>query len=161
MNTFEEYLEELARQHPDIKHEHKDRCHFSYLADDTQTKLADSMYYPCIVADSGNFGFSGQPGNILMNTEYTVLFLQHVSDTGSNKEIRKAFADMKRILLDFAAKFSRDKKAVKYNFINRFSLIGGEGQRIYMQDNALYGYALLFTADTAFTDTNCNNVFKD
>lgn len=161
MTTFEDYLEELARQHPDILHEHKDKCHFSYLEDDAQTKLADKMYYPCVVADSGNFAFNGQPGNILLNTEYSVLFLQHVSDTGNNKEIRKAFADMRRILLDFAAKFSRDKRAMKYTFLNRFSLIGGEGQRIYMQNNALYGYALLFSADTSFTDNNCNNVFKD
>ncbi|MGL4852900.1 MAG: hypothetical protein ACRC3Z_09710 [Phocaeicola sp.] len=161
IETFEEYLEELARQHPDVQHQVKNRCHFSYLSDDAQTKLADSMHYPCVVADSGNFGFSGQPGNILLNTEYSVLFLQHVSDTGDNREIRKAFSDMKRILLDFAAKFSRDKRALKYKFLNRFSLIGGEGHRIYMQDNALYGYALLFNADSAFTDANCNNVFND
>ena len=161
IETFEEYLEELARQHPDIKHEVKGKCHFSYLSDDAQNKHAGSMYYPCIVADSGNFAFGGQPGNMLLNTEYSVLFLQRIKDTGNNKEIRQAFADMKRVLLDFAAKFNRDKRAMKYTFLNRFSIFGSEGQRIYMQDNALYGYALFFSADSSFTDQDCNNVFND
>ena len=159
MISFEEYLEDLARRHPSIKHEYKNRCHFSYLAEDGQTKHAGTMYYPCVVADSGDFHFTGQPGNVLLNNSFSVLFLQPVSDTGSNKRIRAAFAEMKQVLLDFAAKFTRDKKAMKHSFLNRFSIIGSEGQRIYMQDNSLFGYALLFNAETAFNDTN--NVFND
>ena len=66
MNTFEEYLEELSRQHPVIRHEEKDKCHFSSLAADSQTKFALKMNYPCVVIDSGDFSFSGGIGNVCL-----------------------------------------------------------------------------------------------
>ena len=161
IETFEQYLEDLATRHPMIKHNDKNRCHYTFLSEDGQNKLASTMHYPCIVADSGDFDFNGQPGNVLLNTEYSVLFLQRVSDTGSNKEITKAYSDMRKVLLDFAAQFVRDKKVQKYKFLNRFTLIGGRGNRIYHSENSLYGYALLFTNDTFFSEHNYNNVFID
>ena len=158
MNTFEEYLEEMSRQHPVIRHEDKGKCHFSSLADNSQTKFALKMNYPCVVVDSGDFSFIG---NVLINTEFSVMFLDHVKDTGNNKEITAVFNNMKRVLLDFARKFSRDKRALKYKFLNRFTLIGSEGHRIYLQDSGLYGYVLFFNADDSFNDANCDNVFND
>jgi hypothetical protein len=161
MNTFEEYLEEMSRQHPVIRHEDKGKCHFSSLADNSQTKFALKMNYPCVVVDSGDFSFTGGTGNVLINTEFSVMFLDHVKDTGNNKEITSVFNNMKRVLLDFARKFSRDKRALKYKFLNRFTLIGSEGHRIYLQDSGLYGYVLFFNADDSFNDANCDNVFND
>ena len=70
--TFEEYIEDLCRQHPAILHEVDDKCHFSCLADDSQTKLARTMKYPCVVVDTGDFTFGGQVANVLMNTEYSI-----------------------------------------------------------------------------------------
>ena len=161
MNTFGEYLEEMSRQHPVIRHEDKGKCHFSSLADNSQTKFALKMNYPCVVVDSGDFSFTGGTGNVLINTEFSVMFLDHVKDTGNNKEITSVFNNMKRVLLDFARKFSRDKRALKYKFLNRFTLIGSEGHRIYLQDSGLYGYVLFFNADDSFNDANCDNVFND
>ncbi|WP_195334101.1 hypothetical protein [Bacteroides salyersiae] len=161
MNTFEEYLEEMSRQHPVIRHEDKGKCHFSSLADNSQTKFALKMNYPCVVVDSGDFSFTGGTGNVLINTEFSVMFLDHVKDTGNNKEITAVFNNMKRVLLDFVRKFSRDKRALKYKFLNRFTLIGSEGHRIYLQDSGLYGYVLFFNADDSFNDANCDNVFND
>lgn len=161
MNTFEDYIEELSRQHPMIKHEEGGKCHFSCLADDSQTRFAQSMRYPCVVVDSGDFSFSGSTGNVLLNTEYSVMFLNHVRDTGNNTEIQNVFRSMKGVLLDFARKFSRDKRAVKYRFLNRFALIGSEGHRVYFKDVGLYGYVLFFNADESFADIDCSNVFKD
>lgn len=161
MNTFEEYLEEMSRQHPVIRHEDKGKCHFSSLADNSQTKFALKMNYPCVVVDSGDFSFTGGTGNVLINTEFSVMFLDHVKDTGNNKEITAVFNNMKRVLLDFVRKFSRDKRALKYKFLNRFTLIGSEGHRIYLQDSGLYGYVLFFNADDSFNDANCDDVFND
>ena len=161
MNTFEEYLEELSRQHPAIKHEEKDKCHFSSLADTSQTKFALKMHYPCVVVDSGDFSFSGGVGNVLINTEFSVMFLDHVKDTGNNKEITAVFNNMKKVLLDFARKFSRDRRNLKYKFLNRFRLIGSEGHRIYLQDSGLYGYVLFFNSDDSFSDMDRDNVFND
>ena len=108
--TFEEYIEELCRQHPHILHEVDDKCHFSCLADDAQTKLARNMHYPCVVVDTGDFAFNGSVGNVLMNTEYSIMFLTHVRDIGNSVEVLVSFAKMKRLSLDFLRKISRDKK---------------------------------------------------
>lgn len=161
MNTFEEYIEELSRKHPSVRHGENDKCHFSCLEDDSQIKFARTMYYPCVVVDSADFSFGGSPGNVLLNSEFMVMFLDHVRDTGNNTEIMSVLTNMKKILLDFARRFSRDKRALKHKFLNRFSLIGGEGHRICMKDSALYGYVLLFSADESFIDTDCNNAFDE
>ena len=161
MNTFEEYLEDLCRKHPVLQHEEKGKCHFSSLADNSQTKFALKMNYPCVVVDSGDFSFSGGVGNVLLNIEFSVMFLDHVKDTGNKKEITALFNTMKGVLLDFARKSSRDKRAVKYKFLNRFTLIGSEGHRIYLQDSGLYGYVLFFNTDDSFNDVDCDNVFID
>lgn len=161
MNTFEEYIEELSRKHPSIRHEENDECHFSCMEDDSQMKFARSMHYPCVVVDSGDFSFGGSTGNVLLNSEFTVMFLDHVRDTGNNTEIMSVLRTMKNTLLDFARRFSRDKRAVKYRFLNRFSLIGSEGHRVCMKDSALYGYVLFFSADESFFDKDCNNVFGE
>ncbi|MBQ8223990.1 MAG: hypothetical protein IJZ86_01305 [Bacteroides sp.] len=161
MSTFEEYIEELSRRHPAIRHEVDDKCHFSSLSDDSQTKFARSMHYPCVVLDSGDFTFNGVAGNVLLNSEYSILFLQHVRDTGSNNEVRKAFEEMKRVLLDFVRKFSRDRRKLKYRFLNRFTLPGSEGHRIYYKDAGLYGYILFLNTDEFFVDVDCDHIFND
>lgn len=161
MNTFEEYIEELSRKHPSIRHKENGKCHFSCLEDDSQIKIARMMCYPCVVVDSGDFLFGGSVGNILINSEFTVMFLDHVRDTGNNTEIISVFNNMKKVLLDFARRFSRDKRTLKHKFLNRFSLIGSEGHRIYMKDSALYGYVLMFNVDESFFDTDCDNTFDE
>lgn len=161
MNTFEEYIEELSRRHPAIRHEQEGKCHFSCLADDSQTRFAQSMRYPCVVVDSGDFTFAGMPGNILVDTEYSVMFLDHVRDTGNNAEVRSAFSRMKRVLLDFARKFSRDRRAMKYRFLNRFTLLGSEGHRVFLKDAGLYGWVLFFNNDESFSDKDCEQIFND
>lgn len=161
MTDFEEYIEDLCRRHPMIKHEVDGKCHYSCLADDSQTKFARAMRYPCVVVDSGDFSFGGETGNVLLNTEFSVMFLQHVSDTGNNKEVIMAFRTMKQVLLDFARKFSRDKRSMKHRFLNRFTLLGSEGHRIYMKDVSLYGYVLFFNTDESFADIDCTNSFPD
>lgn len=160
MTTFEEYIEELCRKHPAIRHEHDGKCHYTCLADESQTRFAHTMRYPCVVVDSGDFGFEEQqPGNVLMNTAYTVMFLDHVRDTGNSSEVQGAFRRMRSILVDFARKFSRDKRAMCHKFLNRFTLDASEGMRVEMKDAGLYGYALFLNNNEAFTDADCNHIF--
>ena len=161
--TFEEYIEELCRQHPHILHEVDDKCHFSCLADDAQTKLARNMHYPCVVVYKGDFAFNGSVGNVLMNTEYSIMFLTHVRDTGNSVEVLVSFAKMKRLSLDFLRKISRDKKKKPElrQMLGRFSVIGSEGHRIYFKDSGLYGYVLFLNTDESFNDADCEQVFKD
>ena len=160
--TFEEYIEDLCRQHPAIQHEVNDMCHFSCLADDSQTKLARTMKYPCVVVDTGDFAFGGQVANVLMNTEYSIMFLNHVRDTGHELEVLSAFRQMKKVSLDFLKKFMRDKKKPELRqILGRFSVIGSEGHRVYFKDSGLYGYVLFLNADESFNEADCEHVFKD
>lgn len=160
--TFEEYIEDLCRQHPAIQHEVADKCHFSCLADDSQTKLARRMNYPCVVVDTGDFAFGGQVGNVLMNTEYSIMFLTHVRDTGNEVEVLFSFRNMKQVALDFLKKFVRDKKKPEFRqILARFSVVGSEGHRVYFKDSGLYGYAIFLNADESFNEADCEHVFKD
>ncbi len=161
MKTFEEYIEQLARLHPLIRHEIDGYCHYSCLADDAQTRFAQRMRYPCVVVDTGDFTFGGGTGNLMVSTDYTILFLDHVRDTGNDKELLKVFSETRSILLDFAKKFSTDKRARKYPFLNRFDLIGSEGHRVYLKDAGLYGYALFLNNSESFIDKDCNNVWEE
>ncbi|MEG1860994.1 MAG: hypothetical protein RR206_04815 [Bacteroidaceae bacterium] len=161
MNTFAQYIEHLATLHPDIRHGEGGKCRFSDFIDTGRSRMASTMHYPCVVVDSGDFAIGGSPGNILLNEEYSVLFLTHVRDTGSNLEITTAFANTRRLLTDFVSKFSRDKRLGRHPFLNRFSLIGIEAHRISMQDSGLYGWALFFSAEVSYHDGNCNATFDD
>lgn len=159
MNTFEDYIEDLCRQHPLIRHEADGKCHFSLLTDDSQTRFAQTMRYPCVVLDVGDFNFSGQPGHVQIDTEFSILFLEHVRDTGNSQDVQQAFSTTRSILLDFARKFSRDKRALKHQFLARFELIGSEGHRLYFKDAGLYGYALFFNNNESFSDADCDHIF--
>lgn len=160
MTPFEQYIEQLATLHPAIGHSDEE-CHFSFTADDSQSRMASRMHYPCVVVDTGDFAFGGQPGNVFLSDEVTLFFLQHVRDTGDIQEVRQAFADMRGVLLDFVRRFSRDKRALRHKFLARFTVEGAEGHRVYMQDAGLYGWALLFSSDASFTDLDCNHIFPD
>ena len=160
--TFEEYIEELSRQHPAIKHEENGECHFSALADDTQSRLARTMKFPCVTVDTGDFDFSGQIGNVSISTASSIMFLNHVRDTGSSKEVLAAFKSMKSICLDFIKKMCRDKKKPEFRqVLARFTLIGSEGHRVYFKDAGLYGYVLFINTDEPFSDADCEHVFND
>lgn len=156
--TFEDYIEDLCRRHPAIRHEACGYCHFSCLADDSQTKFARSMHYPCVVLDTEDFTISGQTGNELITTDSSIMFLQHVRDTGKSQEVRAAFSSMREVALDFLKKMSRDKRNGS-RVLARFSPIGTEGHRVYFKDSGLYGYIIFLNNDERFTDLDCDNVF--
>lgn len=159
--NFEEYIEDLCKRHPWIKHS-EDECHYSCLADDSQTKLARNMQYPAVVLDTGDFSFTGQVGNELMNTEYSIMFLDHVRDTGHATEVLRTFRRMKSIALSFIRKISRDKKkSESRRLLARFSVLGSEGRRIYLKDSGLYGYILFLNIDESFSYLDCEHVFED
>lgn len=160
--TFEEYIEDLSRQHPAIQHEVNEECHFSALADDAQSRLARTMKYPCVMVDTGDFDFSGQIGNVSVNTASSIMFLNHVRDTGSSKEVLAAFKNMQAICMDFVKKICRDKKKPELRqVLARFSLIGSEGHRVYFKDSGLYGYVLFINTSEPFLDTDCEHIFND
>ena len=159
--TFEQYIEQLAEQHPEVRHVPDFEVHFSCLQEDATTKLARKVRYPFIVVDGGDFDFSGQPGNILQRDSYTLMFLDHVRDSGNTAEIQQVFAKTKTIMMDFIKKMNRDKKRLRYPFLNRFELNGIEGTRVSSQESNLYGWIIQLISTVSFNDTDCNNAFED
>ena len=120
------------------------------------------MKYPCVTVDTGDFDFSGQVGNVSMSTASSIMFLNHVRDTGSSKEVLAAFKNMKSICLDFVKKMCRDKKKPEFRkVLARFTLVGSEGRRVYFKDAGLYGYVLFINTDEPFSDADCEHVFND
>ena len=59
MKTIEEYIEQICREHRDIRHEEGGQCHFSCTSDDDLTKMARTMRYPCVRLDVGEVYFTG------------------------------------------------------------------------------------------------------
>ena len=161
MNTFAEYLEELCRQHPAIRHKGDDDCHFASSTDDSASRFASRMHYPCVIHDSGDFAFHASGGTTAVTYENLILFLDHVSDTGNNREIHDVLTRTRKLSMQFMKKFARDKKKLRYAFLNRFSAGGSEGHRVTFKDAGLWGWALFVATDEPFTDLDCDNVFTD
>jgi hypothetical protein len=161
---FGDYIESLATLHSAVRHS-KERCHFSRLIDDSQSKMASTMHYPCVVVDSGDFAIAGTTGNEMVQYEYTLLFLEHVADTRSEKLVVAAFDLTRPIMLDFAARMVRDRQRMmldkSYAFLRRIDLIGSEGHRIYLKDAGLYGWALFLRRSDVLVTKDCNKVFTD
>lgn len=161
MNTFAEYVEELCRKHPAIRHKGDEECHFASSTDDSASKFASLMHYPCVIHDSGDFIFHSAGGTTVVTFENAIMFLDHVSDSGDNREVQEVLVRTYRILMDFMKKFLRDKKKIQYSFLNRFSAHESEGHRVSFKDAGLWGWALFIATDESLNDLDCDNVFTD
>lgn len=163
--TFEEYIERLAIRHKLVRHRPEDEnggngeCHFSALVEEGQNSYAHRMHYPCVVVDGGDFDVTGDSAQPLVSDDYSLLFLIHVTDPGNRNEVLQAFALTRTILMDFLKKMLRDKQTQSYPFLNRFTVVGCAGHRVFFQDASLYGWVLHLNFDTAFNAIDCNNAF--
>ena len=157
--SFVEYIEQLAMEHKSIGHSRKE-CHFSDMAEETQNAISHmKMNYPCVVVDVGDVEFSGSSSQPYENDMYSLLFLDHVKDTGDPNEIREVFHRMKTIAKDFLKRFDRDRKSEKV--MSRFDITSVKMGRVYLEDAALYGYAVLLTDTSLFVNLDCNNVWEE
>lgn len=154
---FTEYLESLAEEHTLIHHS-KDECHFSDMTTDYPAKLVRKMNYPLVAVDTEGFSISGGSGQYLIGDQFNIYFLTHVRDTGSYSEIRKAFDLTRQIMIDFIARFSRDKKKM-VKAVARIDLAQAEGFPVFFKDMALYGWSLSVLCPQPLNDKLCTNNF--
>lgn len=153
--TISEYMEMLASQHRLVRHG-EDEVHFSCLAEDAQNMYAHAMSYPCIVVDEGDFEIAGSEGQPVIDDAVTFLVLTHVVDTADSSEVIDAFKLTRQITKDILKRMIRDRKAgVKP--LKRFRIVGCSGQRIYLQDAGLYGYAVILSSGEVMTELDCDN----
>lgn len=159
IQIFRKFIELLAKQHQLIKHSKK-QCHFSCTVDGAQNKYAATMHYPCVVLDIGDIEIRGTASQSFVETEYYIFFLDHVKDTGSEKEIVEKLDNMRQVALDFLAKMVRCKKDfTQYPWLSRIDVVGTQLQQIVMESPALYGYCAIMKNSQAFRDIDCENVF--
>lgn len=158
---FVDYIEQLASLHPDIRHDATNEIHFSALADDASVLHARRMHYPCVVLDCGDISFEGSDTQILMAEECSLMVLDHVRDAAKAADVREAFANTRRILIELLRRISRDRRTGQFRFLNRVSIVGSEARRVYMAESNLYGYVVFFNRRELFSDELCQPLFLD
>lgn len=158
MRKFNEYIDELCREHKLIRHA-DEACHYSDLTSDFENKLKRVMNYPCVSLDTDGFIMENVGGQKFKRERFNLYFLDHVRDAGNYKEIVKAFNKTGGIMDDFMRRMLRDCKAC-VEPLAHFELAGSEGVRIEFREAALYGWAVTVLVTTPFNDVLCNNNFK-
>ncbi len=136
-------MHDLACQHEKILHS-ENECHFSNNIENAQNSFARKMHYPCIVMDFGDFTYTSIGGADGKRRTVTLLFVDHVKDTGNTSEIEKVFDEMEEVCDDFMIKIVSLSKSTdkSYRFLRRFNLDGVEAERISLESPALYGWAV-------------------
>lgn len=156
--TFSDYIEMLASQHKEVRHR-EGECHYSFMAEDAQQSLSHMrMSFPCVLLDEADVDFTGSDSQTFQRDGYSLLFVDHVRDTGDADEVRRAFHRMRCVALDFLKRMVRDRNRVR--ILNRFSLVGVELERVYLESAGLYGYGTFLRHSVLFTDLDCNHAFR-
>lgn len=153
VSSFCRLMRDLAAQHEKFLHSDKE-CHFSTNIDAAQNSFARKMHYPCIVMDYGDFTYTSLSGADGKRRNVTLLFLDHVKDTGNSAEIEKVFDEMEDVCDDFMIKITELSKSKDkaYRFLSRFSLDGVAAERISLESPALFGWAVTIVS----TDMLCS-----
>lgn len=157
--TFTDYIEQLCCEHTAVQHG-EGHCHFSALTDDSDTKMAARMHYPCVVLDRGDFVISAETGNMIEYTEYAIHFLDHVSDTGDSRRIMTVMDAMSAVAHDFLKRMLRDKRTGAEAAVRRLDLNEAEGVRVSWRDAALYGWMIIVKVGSPLNDLDCNQAFQ-
>lgn len=157
MKHFNEYIDELCREHRFIRHS-DESCHFSDLTSDFENKLKRTMNYPCVSLDTNGFVIDSVDGVKYKQERFNLYFLDHVRDVGNYYEIVTVFNRTRCILEDFLRRFERDRKAL-VEPLTHFDVAGSDATRIEFREAALFGWAVTVLVTTPFIDVLCNHNF--
>lgn len=156
--TAKDYFENLATEHSMVLHRDTEP-HFACSMEDAATLMARRLYYPAIFLDEGNLQITGNDGNELLQREYALAIVSHVTDAGNEKEIHQAFDTTETIMTDIIARMVRDK-SLGNQPVSRFTPIGCEAHRVELTDAGLYGWMLFFSLTSRLSTLNCNEHFN-
>lgn len=156
--TVQEYFENLATEHSMVLHRETEP-HFACSLEDAATLMARRLCYPAIFLDEGDLAITGTDGNELLQRDYALAIVSHVTDAGNEEEKRQAFDTTETIMTDIIARMVRDKR-LGNRPVSRFSPLGCEAHRVELSDAGLYGWILLFDLTTRLTTLNCNEHFN-
>lgn len=138
---FTNLIKFLAEQHPLVKHS-EDKMHFASSLDEADNAYARNMCYPCVCLDLGDMRINDSPQ---VERSVVLAFMQHVSDTGNEREKHEAFGLTGDIAIDFLAQLeSIAENHSKLSFVSRFNIDGAELVRVELEEAGLYGWMCYF-----------------
>ena len=159
MNILEQYIEQLATKHRDIRHS-KAEVHFLDATRKKTTALDSVLVQPSVIIDrGGGFKYNGLPGALFKNRDYRLFIVDHVSDTGDYDQIQDAFDFCERILDEFLNQMGADKLKPEYRFLRSFSMENVDVVYIENNDNALYGVMAMLDLNVPYCAKNNTNPF--
>ncbi len=154
IDSFTAYIENLCRHHTVIGHT-DNRKHFVDLSTDELLQEGKSLvYYPVVTIQKLTNSYDGRE-DALRKTRYVeLMFLDHLQDRGSFKQMEKAWAQMEQVAEDFLRRIRidrRDRQA--YPWLRSVSIEKAEGDYVENVVSHLWGYLLTFDLDMPFD--NC------
>lgn len=100
MRTFKSIIDELVWRHKDIGHT-QSKEHFCQLGDESQVHSDARLLYPCVLYSEEPDGFIDNGQELFRQSVVTLLFLDHVEDTGDFHKVEETTKHMQQIAEDF------------------------------------------------------------
>lgn len=141
MRTFRSIIEELAWRHCDIGNT-ASRHHFCMMGDESSVKSDTILQYPCIMYNEEPDGYYDNRQYLFRRSQVTLLFLDHVEDTGDFSGVENTVMHMQRIAEDFIRGIYAMTRAEPDILFERSTM---KIERVENVDACLYGKALTLT----------------
>lgn len=155
---FRDLIKFLAENHPSVMHT-DDKQHFACSLDAAENAYARNMCYPCVALDLGDMRIDSAP---MVDRSITLMFMHHVTDTGSESEKENAFSLTGDIAIDFLAQLdSIAERHQEQNFLARFDVNGTDLIRVEFDEAALYGWMVRFSHTFSLNTIICEHHFGE
>lgn len=113
--NFEDYLEQLCREHTDVQHEVGGQVCFSRLRSETEvTEISNNAGRNIVLMGRFNGRASGENQEAAMRQSVTIRFACYSEVTGSASAIDEAIDKAWTIMMDFIARLRQDFKDEEY-----------------------------------------------
>lgn len=148
---FVSYLESLAVQHCDIRHNRENVSHFTRLdTDELDAEIQNKVGFPVICLDRYSATFSGESGNVTKKKGITLMILDHVPDQNDFDHIHEVWDKTESIGDDFIAKIFDDMSKLVIPGIFDLDLNSVVMEPASNKSIGLFGTIITFTLDTKF-----------
>lgn len=147
-----EFISELAFRHPKMGCG-KSNAHFSSLGDESQVKSDTVLHYPCVLMNQEPESITLDPANPVRQYEISLLFLDHVVDTGNWSKIEDTYALMDEIACQFFRAIWANQYSLQIYLPETIQV-----ERIENMDACLFGKMVTFTASMPFCLNDKSNI---
>ena len=143
MKVISDYIEQLCRDHPDVRHTDSE-CHYVNLQDEHQTMQANQLNYPAIFFETTGYRVNPHDDMLSKRYECHLQVEQHVTDTGDYAEVERAIAKSDAILTDIFITMWNDRRRRNPRWLYGMSFENIDVVSVENRGNALYGVLARF-----------------